>query len=237
MTPRSRTPAAATRPGRRSPATAAATRARLLRHAERLFARKGYGATSLRELAAAAGVRLFTVQHHFGSKQRLYEEVLRRWDEEVATLMAGVLATAPPQAVVERVVDALFDFFLAHRDRVALNARAALGEGLPRRLALGDLGWVRYINASRRTHGLGDGGLDPGLLLISVEGLLHNHVLAAAHYRLLFGREVTDPRLAARVKRHLQQIIRALLGQGQHADGAAARAPRGRRREPPAERT
>lgn len=231
MSARSRTPARSARPGRRSPATAEATRARLLRRAERLFARKGYGATSLRELAAAAGVRLFTVQHHFGSKQRLYEEVLRRWDAEVAALVAQVLATAPPDAVVGRVVDALFDFFLANRERVTLNARAALGEGLPHRLALGDRGWVRFITASRTAYDAAGGELDPGLLLISAEGLLHNHVLAAPHYRLLYGRDVTDPRLAARVKRHLQQVISALLAPGRHDGASAALQERRRQRQ------
>jgi AcrR family transcriptional regulator len=158
-------------------------------------------------------VRLFTIQHHFGSKQRLYEEILGRWDSEVQELMSRVLADGgDPRQIVERVVDALFDFFLANRGRVALNARAALGEGLPRRLVLGDQSWVRFMGSSMTKHRLGRGGLDLGLLLITVEGVLHNHVLAAPHYRHLFGRDVTDPRVAARVKRHLQQVILALLG-------------------------
>lgn len=205
--------------GRRTASEAGRTRQRLLAHAARLFARKGYNGTSLRELAKAGGVRLFTIQHHFGSKQRLYEEILRRWDTEVQELMAGVLgAGGAPRQIVERVVDALFDFFLANRGRVALNARAALGEGLPRRLALGDQSWVRFMGSSMTTHRLGRDGLDLGLLLITVEGILHNHVLAAPHYRHLFGRDVTDPRVAARVKRHLQQVILALLG----AEGRAS---------------
>jgi len=199
--------------GRRSAAEATRTRARVLRQAQRLFARKGYGATSLRELAKAAGVRMFTIQHHFGSKQRLYAEMIRRWDDDVRALVSGVLGESAHAAdLVGRVVDALFDYFLANRARVALNARAVLGEGVPRRLVLSDRNWVRFVNAELDTHRLSASGLDTGLLLITVEGILHNHVLAAPHYRHLYGRDVTDSVLAARVKRHLTGVILRLVG-------------------------
>ncbi len=205
-------PKARTR-GRRSAAEATSTRERLLRHAQRLFARKGYGATSLRELAKVAGVRMFTIQHHFGSKQRLYAEIIRRWDMEVQQLLSRVLAESTESAhLVERVVDSLFDFFLANRARVALNARAVLGEGVPRRLVLTDQNWVRFVNANMETHQLSPSGLDIRLLLITVEGILHNHVLAVSHYRHLCGRDVTDAAVAARVKRHLTQVILRLVG-------------------------
>lgn len=217
-------------PGRRSAAEASDTRERLLHRAEGLFARKGYDGTSLRELAAACGVRLFTIQHHFGSKQRLYEELLRRWDAEVEALVSRVLETAAPDEVVERVVDELFDFFLAHRARVALNARAALGDGSSNRIAIGDRSWVRFMRETMAEHRLGGPGLDPGLLLVTVEGVLHNHVLASHHHRQLFGRDVDDPRVAARVKKHLKQVILALLehagsepGRRGHRSGVARR--------------
>ena len=219
MIPRRQPTVKPARRGRRAPAAAAATRARVLRQAERLFARRGYAATSLREVAAASGVRLFTIQHHFGSKARLFEAVMGRWDAEVEALVSTVLADAPPGLAIERVVDALFEFFQANRARVALHARAAFGEGPPRRLAQGDRGWVRFITNGAATHGLDSGGLDPGLLLITVEGVLHNHVLATPHYRMLFGRDATDPRLTARVKRHLQAVLRALMA----PDGGTAR--------------
>jgi len=205
--------------GRRS-ATATRTRERVLHRAQQLFARKGYGATSLRELAKAAGVRLFTIQHHFGSKQQLYAEIIRRWDEDVRALVSGVLKECAPSAdPVARVVDVLFDYFLIHRARVALNARAMLGEGLPRRVLPSDRSWVRFVNAEMTRHRLTASGLDTGLLLITVEGILHNHVLAAPHYRHLYGRAVTNARLAARVKRHLTQVILRLVG----TDAAAIR--------------
>jgi AcrR family transcriptional regulator len=190
----------------------------VLRKAERLFASKGYSASSLRELAKSNGVRMFTVHHHIGSKRHLYEEILRRWNDEVEQLIARVLAGATdPRTMVARVVEELFDFFLANRGRVALTARAALGEGLPSRLPSSDRGWVRFMGSTMRTHRLGTAGLDVDLLLITIEGILNNHTLSATHYRHLFGRDVTAPRVAARVKKHVTQVVLALLG----ADTAA----------------
>jgi len=36
-------------------------------------------------------------------------------------------------------------------------------------------------------------------------------VLARAHYRQLYGKDVTDPRLKARTKEHLKAVILALV--------------------------
>ncbi|MBT2118444.1 TetR/AcrR family transcriptional regulator [Dyella sp. LX-66] len=54
------------------------TKERILTAAEELFARHGFDGASLRQLTAAAGVNLAAVNYHFGSKDRLIEEVFRR---------------------------------------------------------------------------------------------------------------------------------------------------------------
>ena len=211
--------------GRRSAQEAARTRACLLRHAERLFARKGYSATSLRELAKVAGVRMFTIHHHFGSKLRLYEEVRR--GGAGGGVGGGVRGRAgsphDPGAAVARGVGQLFVVVVANRGRLALNARAVLGEGRPGRLPSNGRSWVRFMSSSMEAHELGEPHLDVGLLLITIEGILHNHILGSPHYRHLFGRDVTDPRMAAAAKRHLTQVILALLGRGTERNGAGRR--------------
>jgi TetR/AcrR family transcriptional regulator len=204
-TPRSR--------GRRSSAQALETRTRILRSAERLFARKGYRGVSLRDLARQCGVRMFTIQHHFGSKLALYREILRARDREVEALVRGVLAReASVPSAVETIVDELFDFFLTHRDAVALRARAVLGEGLPRRGAVADESWVSFMSSTMRARRIGAPGIDIRLLLITVEGILNNHALAVGHYQRMFGRDVTEPELALRTKVHLKRVILAILG-------------------------
>lgn len=54
------------------------TRDRLLEAAESLFARRGYAATSVRDITADAGTNLAAVNYHFGGKRNLYREVFSR---------------------------------------------------------------------------------------------------------------------------------------------------------------
>ncbi len=55
------------------------TRAAILDAAERLYADRGFGDVTLRDIVAAAGVNLAAVNYHFGSKDELIAEVgLRR---------------------------------------------------------------------------------------------------------------------------------------------------------------
>lgn len=198
-------------PGRRSDAESARTRARLLDRAEQQFARRGYDGVSVRDLARSCGVRPFTVQHHFGSKRNLYQEVLCRWDGAVLDRVARALREpAEMGELVERIIEELFDLFLERRDWMALNARVSLGEELPRGVALEDRSWVAFINAAMKGQRLG-APFDTALLLITIEGMLNNHVLSAARYRQLMGGDVTDAELKARTVAHLKRVILALL--------------------------
>jgi AcrR family transcriptional regulator len=54
------------------------SRRAILDAAERLFAQRGYAATSMQEIGAEAGLARATPAYFFGSKEELYGEVLRR---------------------------------------------------------------------------------------------------------------------------------------------------------------
>jgi len=70
-------------------ADSAATRMKLLEAAAHLFADKGFQAVSIREIALAAGVNSALVNYHFGSKQALFEEIIRIYTaDHVADRMA-----------------------------------------------------------------------------------------------------------------------------------------------------
>lgn len=46
--------------------------------AERLFAEQGFEAVTVREISKAADINIAMVSYYFGSKEKLYEEVIRR---------------------------------------------------------------------------------------------------------------------------------------------------------------
>jgi len=192
-----------------------ATRQRILDRAERLFARKGYRGVSIRELARSCRVRPFTIQYHFGSKLQLYQVVLCRWDAEVLVRVSRRRRETRDFArLTELAVGELFDFLLSRRDWLRVNVRAGLGEGLPRGVRLEDRSWASFLEASLRADGTGRPAWDARLLLITIDGILNNHVLAAERYRDLFGRDVTDQSLRASTKQHLKRVILALLDGG-----------------------
>lgn len=65
-------------PARRSPPIPEPVpREKLLAAASALFVKRGYAATSVREIVEAAGVTKPVLYYHFGSKEGIYHEILR----------------------------------------------------------------------------------------------------------------------------------------------------------------
>ena len=58
-----------------------------------IFAKSGYHASSLREIAKRVGVTTAGVMHHFASKEELFTEVLRQRDERVRGAAGDVSET------------------------------------------------------------------------------------------------------------------------------------------------
>jgi len=73
-----------------------------------LFWERGYHAASTRDLAEAMGVNSYSLYAEFGSKERLYEEAMLRYDERIVTKHFGAMET--PDASLEQVV-AVLDYF------------------------------------------------------------------------------------------------------------------------------
>lgn len=98
------------------------TQARLLDAAERLFADRGYAATSMRDLTAEAECNLASVNYHFGSKQGLYRALFERMlddlrDERV-NAVSGVAESARVAKDPEPIVRAFCEAFMRPlRDR------------------------------------------------------------------------------------------------------------------------
>lgn len=86
---------------------------RILDAAARLFLGQGFQATSMRQLAAAAEVNLAAINYHFGSKEGLMQEVLRRHldrlSEERMRALDALEREAGGQPVKpSRIVEAFF---------------------------------------------------------------------------------------------------------------------------------
>src|SRR5579872_608901 len=79
------------------------TKQRILDTAERLFGEQGFGATSLRNVIADAGVNVAAIHYHFGSKDDLLNEVVARKVEPINEERLALLAQAQG---IEGILDA-----------------------------------------------------------------------------------------------------------------------------------
>jgi AcrR family transcriptional regulator len=90
------------------------TKERILAAAERLFAERGYDATSLRAITAAAGVNLAAVNYHFSSKEALLQQLFSRrlslLNRERLALLDAFEAEAHGRPVpVEKLIQAFLE--------------------------------------------------------------------------------------------------------------------------------
>lgn len=98
------------------------THERILDSAEKLFADNGFRGTSLRQITQAAKVNIAAVNYHFGTKEALYVEVIRRRidpiNEARLARLEEAIANAPNQLPgLEQVMDILIrPIFEVHRD-------------------------------------------------------------------------------------------------------------------------
>lgn len=87
-----------------TPALLEDTRDRILAAAELLFGRKGYAATSVREIVLEAGVTNPTLYYHFGSKQELFLSLIRERTREFLCTLHQLLEGADNAARVCEIV-------------------------------------------------------------------------------------------------------------------------------------
>ncbi|HET7038784.1 MAG TPA: TetR/AcrR family transcriptional regulator [Gemmatimonadales bacterium] len=100
---------------------ASVTRGRILKAARKLFADKGFSGASIREITASAGANLGAVTYHFGSKDKLYFEVMDTLADQLASRIERAAAeAATPADAMRAAIAAEFEFFTEAPDVPAL---------------------------------------------------------------------------------------------------------------------
>jgi AcrR family transcriptional regulator len=162
---------------------ASARRRQLLDAALDAFADRGFHATSMNDVAEAAGVTKPVLYQHFGSKRALYQELL---DDVAATLETRIheaTATTSPRSQVEAGFRAYFTFVAERRSRFTLlfgsgARRDAEFSGTVSRLEASVAEWVASLidadldDAHRRTLAYGIVGLAEATSRYWVSGAL-----------------------------------------------------------------
>jgi AcrR family transcriptional regulator len=118
----------------------AARRDDILAAAKKVFASKGYHATTIADIAKGAGVAYGSVYWYFTSKDELFHELMASEEQalrsHLAAALAGVDRMANTDAGLRAAVRATFEFFEADRATVKLLFRDsyALGDRFEKHL-------------------------------------------------------------------------------------------------------
>jgi AcrR family transcriptional regulator len=82
--------------------------------AGRLFGERGYEATRLDDVAAAAGVTKPILYRHFDSKDELYLTLLERHRDDLGSFAGAIPAQGPPEERLRIVLELWFAYVEAH---------------------------------------------------------------------------------------------------------------------------
>jgi len=105
--------------------TASARRTQLVEIARAVFAKRGFEATSVEEIAARAKVSKPIVYEHFGGKEGLYAVLVDREMEYVVTRIAEAISTGTPRERVERAALAFLSYVRDQPDGFIVLSRDA----------------------------------------------------------------------------------------------------------------
>jgi TetR/AcrR family transcriptional regulator len=161
------------------------SRRAILIAATRLFAERGYDATSLADVGAAAGLSRQAPAYFFGSKDELYAAVLQELfaerERELVPAFAPLHRWAkgdddrPLKNVLGDAVDAYLDFLQSHPEFVSLTQREAVAGGTrltstPHRSSVMEDAFEALRKAARRR---GLRSFDPREVVIAFLGLTY----------------------------------------------------------------
>jgi AcrR family transcriptional regulator len=105
--------------------TAAARRAQLIEVGRGVFAKRGYEATSVEEIAERARVSKPIVYEHFGGKEGLYAVVVDREVEQIVSRIVEAISSGSPRERLERAALAFLTYVKERPDGFAVLVRDA----------------------------------------------------------------------------------------------------------------
>ena len=182
---------------------------RLLDTAELLFAQKGYDATALRDIAAAANIQQPGLYKYFESKGALYRQVLQRALQPLADEMEAVINRPPHEASFRTLTDRLVDVLTQHPNVSMLLIRSILSSPSDRD-EIG-MAWVeRLIDYGRRITQAAE--LEPApedlvLQTVGIFNLMFGYFWAAPVVGSLAAADPLSPAMIERQKALLSRFI------------------------------
>lgn len=190
-------------------------------HAEKLFAQNGFSATSVRDIAKAAGVNVSMISYYFGSKNQLLNHIFDvRMSEgldfanrilDKNTLDAGQKLLEILNLYVDQVYG-LKDFYRVMQTEQIVNTNPEIQE-LLRKSRLNFLNILEALLKEGKKNGLFENEIPATLLHASLTGTLFCAQLNRSIYQEYSDEKIiNDENYWIHLKKYLLEMTRKLIG-------------------------
>ncbi|UGT40010.1 TetR/AcrR family transcriptional regulator [Nocardia yamanashiensis] len=189
--------------------TKSARRNELLGLAANLFAERGLRATTVRDIADAAGILSGSLYHHFDSKEAMVDEILRGFLDDLFGRYREIVGSGlPARDILEALVIASYESFDQFHAAVAIyQAEAKRLSGTPR------FGYIDEYNKEFRelwhqvlANGVEDGSFRPEMDIELAYRFLRDTVWVSVRWYQPGGRITVD----ALAKQYLTIVLDGL---------------------------
>lgn len=169
-------------------------RARLLAAGAEVFADRGFGGGSTREICELAGTSVNMIHHYFGSKAGLLTAIIDQYGSEVLALPARLLASPPTSRddLLSRMTllfETTLEACLAHRTLLKVVVREDASPDALRDYASA---FTSFLEEGKRA-GVVRQGLDAEMVTGAVLDRILNQVLYIPGIKSAHGTDISDP--------------------------------------------
>jgi AcrR family transcriptional regulator len=198
-------------------------RTHIIETAMDLFAGKGYEGTSIRDIAEKASVNLAMVNYYFGSKEKLFENIVEYKSSVTRGILDEILknnklsAIEKIYAIIDSYVEKLFTHRSFHRliyQELILNQREELQNSIVNNLAPNSVIIKRIIEIGIKNGEFEK--VDVELTLASLMGTVNQVLLSRKFCNKIMNKDddyvpYDDIKFRKRVRNHLKQLMDAHL--------------------------
>ena len=154
---------------------------KIAENAMRLFAKNGYGETSVEKIASASGVAKGLVYNYFANKEELLLYCFTSAFEELELRFASMIPPADPAGALEQFINGMFDFVKENSDYWRLQLNTMMQPSVPPRLQETIMGKLReYIAMFTGLFsqlGIGNARGEAWLFAASIDGVFMYYIL------------------------------------------------------------
>lgn len=189
--------------------------------AEQLFAEQGFEAVSIREISKAADINIAMVSYYFGSKEKLYEEVINRKLIHTEMLLKHVEKYSSYTDKLFALVDMYIEKFFERRAfqniifrEMTMHQRTAMAEKITLQIHQNFMLTVDIIQKGIRQKEFKK--VDVELTVMSIIGIIRMYTTSGAMAcKIMHIHEESDAfdqKQKTRLKKHLRELLVNHLG-------------------------